>query len=185
MINLNDIDKWVPLAAGESFEFASTRPRPVKLEVNCSAETPLFIQLEGADELPRFLALVKGRETVNFVVPGAFSIFHDCPDPSQDVMLWTADGGKVHRENVSAATFTKLHERRAVNPEFEYMRYQMEANMQKRLAAQQAQFERMMNERLGAEGTGTNDSGTSTSAPVTTSSDTQPVGTGSEGGSGG
>lgn len=138
MITLNDVNKWVPLSAGEMIEYPSDRPRPVSLDVNTSGPAIIMIQL-GQEE-PRLLALVTGRETLKFAVPGPYAIMHRSPD--EEVYILTADGSKVHREQIGDETFTQLHERRARNPELEYMMYTMERNFQRRMKAQEAQLER-------------------------------------------
>lgn len=179
MINLNDIHQWQRLEDGELFAFPAVRPRPVKLEVNTSGKVALYIELQGKE--PAFLALVEGRETVNFVVPGPFSIMHRSPEA--DVYFLTADGARVHRENMDKEAYTQLHERRAVNPEIEFMRYQMEANINKRLAMQQAQFERMLADAR-TESAGTVDSSQPESGDGSTSPDTSVAPAGSEAGGG-
>ncbi|QIG66825.1 hypothetical protein [Rhizobium phage RHph_X94] len=180
MINLKDIHQWQRLAAGEMFDFPSDRARPVKLEVNASAEVAIYIDLKGEEE-PRLLALVKGRETLNFVVPGAFTIFHE--GDAVDVYFLTADGARVHRENMGADAYTKLHERRAVSPEFEYMRWQMEYNMKRRMDAMAAQFEASINAiQSGQNSTGADDSGAAGGTTEPTASVEQPVGDGTAGG---
>lgn len=141
MIVLNDIVNWVQLEDGELIKFANQRPRQVKLEVNTSEKTVLMIQLEQEEE-PRFLALVEGRETLHFVVPGAFELMHRTP--GADVYLLTADGAKVHREGLGLDAYTTLHERRARNPELEYIQYMMNLNMEKRLRLQAEAFERRL-----------------------------------------
>lgn len=189
MINLHDIENWTRLEDGEIFDFPGNKARSIKMEVNTSDRTILMIQVN--DQEPRFLALVDGRETLTFVVSGSFSIMHKAPIGTE-VYFRTADGDSIHRVSLDAQAFTRLHERRAVNPEFEYMRYQMEANFQKRMDAQRAQIERMLADAAaaapapvsGTESTGTTD-------PVETGGDTgseppapQPVGDGSETGGG-
>lgn len=141
MIVLNDIAKWVPLAGGEVIRFGGKRPRPIKLEMNTSEPAVIMIHIDGED-VPRLLARVTGRETLSFVVPGPFEIMHRSIDA--EVYVLAADGAKVHRENMAVEAYTTLHERRARNPELEFIQWQMNKNMEKRLAMQAAEFERRL-----------------------------------------
>lgn len=154
MLTLNDIQKWVPLEDGEVITFAGQRPRPIMLEVNTSEKAVLMIHLKGEDT-PRLLALVEGRETLSFVVPGPFDLMHRTP--GADVYVLAADGSKVHREGLDLDAYTTLHERRARNPEIEYMQYLMNQNIEKRLAKQAETFERRLasvNRGTGSESGG-------------------------------
>lgn len=107
MITLNDIHHWENLPAGQVMPFDNDYARAVTLDVNTSKEVPLFIMLGGEDKL-RLLALVKGRETLKFVVPGAYAVTHTDQDAIVD--FFTRDGAKQHREAVDEESYTTHHE---------------------------------------------------------------------------
>lgn len=98
------------------------------------------MMIQFGDSAPQLLALVKGRETLKFAVPGKYAIMHKSPDV--DVMVLTADGSKIHREQMGDETFTTLHERAPRDPHLEQMMYTMEMNFQRRMKAQEEQIAR-------------------------------------------
>lgn len=157
MINLKDMSAWRPLEAGEVMEYRSRRPRPVKLEVNSDRPVALMIAIEGAP--PQLLALVHGRETVAFVVAGQYQLMHLTEGAT--VWLYSADGTMVHRPNVIEEAFTRIHERKARDPELEYMMYSMNKNFERRMAQHAAELERKYGEHRGqgAGGAGGQSSG--------------------------
>jgi len=107
MITLNDIHSWEKLPAGEIMPFDNDYARPVTLDINTSKEVALFIMLAGEGDL-RLLALVKGRETLKLVVPGAYAITHN--DPEAYVYFYTRDGSVQHREALDEQSYTTHHE---------------------------------------------------------------------------
>lgn len=141
MQQLGDINRWVSIGEGEVLEFNDRRARPVRLAVNTSRKAELMIQI-GSDE-PRFLALVEGRDLLQFVVPGAYAIMHRTPEA--EVLILTADGDAQHRVNMAEEVYTSLHERRARDPALERMQFEMQRNFDRRMAQVTAQVERMIN----------------------------------------
>ncbi|AXH73931.1 MAG: hypothetical protein [Microviridae sp.] len=108
MITLNDIHSWENLPAGEAMPFDNDYARPVTLDINTSKKVPLYIMLAGEGVL-RLLALVEGRETLKFVVPGAYAITHK--DDEADVYFYTRDGSVQHRVALDdEESFTTHHE---------------------------------------------------------------------------
>jgi len=108
MITLNDIHSWENLPAGQAMPFDNDYKRPVTLDINTSKKVPLYIMLAGEGVL-RLLALVEGRETLKFVVPGAYAITHK--DDEADVYFYTRDGSVQHRVALDdEESFTTHHE---------------------------------------------------------------------------
>lgn len=140
MQSLGDVTRWVSIGEGEVLEFLDKRARPVRVHVNTSRKAEIMIQL--AQEEPKFLALVEGRDVLHFFVPGEYSIMHRTPDA--DVHILTADGDAQHRVNMAEEVYTSLHERRARDPALERMQYEMQRNFDRRMAAVTAQMERLI-----------------------------------------
>lgn len=147
MQRIFNVDKWATLEVGKSIGFPSHRPRVVRLETNSRDEVALYLATDD-DEI-RFLALVKGRETVEFVSPGKFALL--CEGGS--VNLYTADGDDISFVNLAPVIFTKIAERRKRSPELEYIAAMMQANLNRRMEQQrnelEALFERRERERAG------------------------------------
>lgn len=150
MINLKDMTAWRPLETGEVLEYRARRPRPVKLEVNTDRPVALMIAL-GA-QAPQLLALVEGRQTISFVVPGEYQLLHLTEGAT--VWCYSADGTVVHRPNLVEEAYTRIHQRKARDPEMEYMMYSMNKNLERRMAQHAAELERKyaINSRAGNSG---------------------------------
>lgn len=154
MQRMFNLDKWTRLDKGKGLEFTNPRPRNVRLEVNSPVKAALHVIDEHGED--HFLALVEGRETVEFGTTGAFSLTSDA-----ECNVYTADGADISSVVVEPVILTKIAERRARNPELEYLQRVMYENMERRIAATEADFAR----RLVAErGTGSG----STASPVET-----------------
>lgn len=144
MQKVYNLSKWIELPHGARLQFTTDRPRTVRFEVNAPREVALYVaddvRPEGDGEC-RFLALVKGRDTIEFSADGAFSLV-TAGDEHEPIMVFTADGDDVALELAAPESFTKIVERRRRNPELEYMVSVMERNMHARLQQQAAEFER-------------------------------------------
>lgn len=141
MIILNDIHKWVPVDAKEGIVFHNRNPRPITLDFNVDGEASMYI-LVGDEKTPYFLGLVKGRQTLKFVTPDKFVLVNKTIDVNAYVL--SRDSTKVHREVLDEEIFTTLHEPRAVDPDVQRMMDKINIGVQRRLAAQEAHYERML-----------------------------------------
>lgn len=141
MITMNDIVNWARLDVREEATFESTRARPVTLDVNTSGPVALYVRVVGEDE-ERLLALVTGRETVKFVVPGTFTLFHTS---DEDVYILTADGTIQHRQDMGLEKFTLIHERRKLDGDTQAVVDALNRNHQRNYAAMQRQIESLQN----------------------------------------
>ena len=153
MQKIFNLGKWFELPRDARLQFTTDRPRTVRFEVNAPVETRLYVATDigaQADGLCRFLALVKGRDTIEFSADGAFSLLAD-DDGQEAVWVFTADGDDVSIQLDAPETFTKIVERRRRNPELEYMVAVMERNVNARLAQQAAEFERRLQRGQEAE----------------------------------
>lgn len=184
MQRLFNLSKWTELRDGEALPFKGARPRTVRLELNAPDEVSLYSVENGE---PIFLALVRGRDVVEFAPDGEFALAVE----GGTVFVYTADGQDVHSIAPDPVIFTKIAERRRRDPAMELMMYEMNRNIEKRLQAQHADFERIIAAREAAGATpvapaaaGTPANGTPepVSAPVATPApDTAVAGDGADG----
>lgn len=139
MQKMYNLSKWSKLEEGEIMTFSDTRQRTVRLEVNSGSEVQLFLGYEGQDM--EFFALVKGRDVIEFSAEDAFSITAD----GGPVAIYTADGDDWSVAAVDPLSFTRIVERRIRNPDMDRMMFEMQINMEKRFAQQNADFELRLN----------------------------------------
>lgn len=141
MQRMYNLDKWSRLEENHVANFESTLPRRVRLDVN--APFPVRLYVHDTEGVSTFLALVHGRDVLEFAVSGEFGVGVE----GGDVWLHTIDGEDFSFAIPDAVTFTKLVERRTRNPEVEMMRYQMERNMNAIIENQAVQLERLLDQR--------------------------------------
>lgn len=145
MQRMFNVDRWLVIEPGQVLEYPSPRPRLVRIEVNSPDVANLY--LLNADQEAFHLARICGRDTVEFVSPGAFSL--TAADGALSV--YTVDGTSVAHTVDAPQSFTKIVERRKRSPELELIARMMNSNMERRLAQQaeelSAQYERRERER--------------------------------------
>lgn len=164
MIRVGDLTLFSRLEAGALAPFTIERARTVKLSVNAphrAAITIVPMFEDGTfpeDEEPMFLATVHGLEEVEFFAHGAFAVQADA-----DLYLKSVDGNPVHAVIPDAATFTRIAERRARNPEIEALQQMLLRNQERRMGAMfdevRLERERNARERAAIEAAKTVDSG--------------------------
>lgn len=135
MQRIFNVENWVVIEPGQTLEYPSERPRLVRLEVNAAGESSLYM-LNAANEA-FFLALVKGRDTIEFVSSGKFSLSVD----GNACSVYTVDGSNIAHTVEAPVSFTRIVERRRRNPELELIAAQMAANMNRILEQQSAERE--------------------------------------------
>lgn len=136
MQRMFNLDKWLLLKEGETITFPSRRPRTVKVEVNAPQSVCLYVR--DGDKPNQFLALVEGRDTVEFSSAGDFSLSVE----EGSIWVYSADGDHVHAVVEDPVIFTRIAERRTRNPELEYITHVMQSNLERRLAQQADELER-------------------------------------------
>lgn len=139
MINLKNLDKWQHLVGGEMISFSNPNPRMVRIEVNAPFETRLYVTQDAGE--PVFLALVTGLNGVSFGVNGAFTLYGD-----GDFSVYSAEMESVAFHVLDPVIFTEIANRRARNPELEYVTQKMQENMERRLAQVSRGFEAALQE---------------------------------------
>lgn len=138
MQRLHDIKKWNHVAAGGVMSFENEAVRRMRLDVNAAGRAALFY-VDGDGETT-LLGVVEGRDVIEFATHGgSFSIAVE----DSDVWVYTIDGENLAFSKPDAVKFTKLVERRARNPEVEYIQWLMRHNQRVMLEQQEQQYERM------------------------------------------
>lgn len=144
MQRIQDIKKWKVCEEGSAIVFGASAPRRVRLDVNSHAEVRLTYADGNGELVP--LALVKGRDVIEFQASGEFSIIVD----GGPLWYYTIDGQKLAIKKPDAVSFTRIIERRPRNPEVELMNYLMNQNMERRFEQQRVEFEAMWARREAA-----------------------------------
>ena len=132
---IKDLSKWFVLEAGSKLDLPNDKPRMIRLEVN----TPYKARLDliDGDGVPKFLAQVEGRDTIEFEAPGACSIASDAPE----LYLYSSEGEVVHSVVEAPESFTRIMQgRRTRNPEIEALVHTMNRNFERQLAKQAAVY---------------------------------------------
>lgn len=141
---LMNLSKWSEVKPGTAVEFLNEKPRMVRVDVNAPGDTRLHVVDESGEV--SFLALVTGRDTIEFGVDGPFLLTTDGP-----VQVYSPDGEDIHFTILDAVSFTEIAERQVRNPEMEEMLYRMNLNIEARLAQQAEALERAFNARAATE----------------------------------
>lgn len=142
MQRLHNVDKWFEIEPGKAVNFGNPEARFVRLDVNSFEPAALFYS-DGNGET-RFLARVLGRDVIEFRSTGEFAITVE----GAAVSMYTIDGEDISFRIPDARKLTKLAERRARNPELEFMQYQMQRNITERMNAVRDEMERVFAQRV-------------------------------------
>lgn len=131
---LYNLTKWGLIDGGKVLSFPSNKPRAVRLDVNAPSKVELsYINADGE---VFFLALVEGRDTIDFTTTGKFSVA-----TSGDCYVHTVDGEDVSYEVIDPIIFTRIVARRARSPELERLEQRMMMNINRRLEKQRGELE--------------------------------------------
>jgi len=139
-----NLDKWFRLDEGVKLKMRGGRARKMVVEVNSPAEASLYVDIPGVD--PIFLALVKGRDKVEFYAPGQEE-FHLMAEGCA-VFLYTVDGIDISAVSDGSESFVRIIERKPRNRELELMQYEMRSNMQRMLDTQAREYAQLIESRL-------------------------------------
>lgn len=129
MQRINNMEKWTHVPVGKSISLDGAAGRRVRLDVNAPGEALLWYS-DGDGKLT-FLAIVKGRDVIEFIAADQCSITAD----SCDVWCHTFDGEVLAVENADAVKLTKMVTRRPRNHEMELMAYEMRRNSEQMYAS--------------------------------------------------
>lgn len=124
MQRLANLDKWQHVTVDKVMTLSGSPGRRVRVDVN--APYPVRMMHADGDGVLTFLALVEGRDVVEFFAPGDSTI-------TVDGELWahTFDGEKLSVEIPDAVKFTKMVTRRPRDHAFELMQYEARQNAQR------------------------------------------------------
>lgn len=132
MQKLMDLSRWFLLAPGSKLDFNSERPRSVSVDINAAHRTR--IDMIDPDGVVQFLAIVEGRDRLEFQTTGAFSLAVDQPE----TFIYSEDSDTVHLVVDAPESYTKIMQgRRTRNPELEYIADRMNRNFQRQLERQE------------------------------------------------
>lgn len=129
VIRLHNVSRWAQLEPGNVFPIYGEQSRNVRFELNCETDTRLDIV---RDEVPTFLATIRGREDIEFAAEGECYLV---ATSEGEVWYHTDEGDRIDFENPMSVSFTKIANRKARNPALEMMMFKTEQNMKRRLAA--------------------------------------------------
>lgn len=117
--------------------------RVIRLEVNAEDKCKIFVQTNDGQE--HFLALVEGRDEIYFSAEGKVHLLFSgfCNIRTAEQQDWTM-------EPVDDTTFTTIVERRTRNPELELMMRIQQENIERRMAAQAAEYDRRLQAAIAA-----------------------------------
>lgn len=145
MQRLHNVDKWFEVGMGKAVHFGNPEPRFIRLDVNAPEPTALYYA-DGNGEVT-FLALVTGRDVIEFRSYGEFSIQ---VDEDKLINMYSIDGEDISFRIPDAVKLTKLVERRARNPELELMQHMMNRNLESRLNAMRDEMARILHQSAEA-----------------------------------
>lgn len=147
-IQLMDLNKWQKIENGELVRFHREMPRVVRVDVNCPDTCRIYVAqtVDGIQQDAQFLAVVYGRDRIEFAVDGPFDLYAD----GAPLSFYTVDGADWSMQPVDDTSYTRIVEKRVVNPEVAYMMELMYHNMERRLAEQSVEIERNVTARYAA-----------------------------------
>lgn len=145
MQRIMDVTRWLKLDPSDKLDFELTRPRAIRVEVNAPNETQLAMVDEEGEV--HFLALVKGRDTVEFEAKASFSLMTDQPN----TFIYSAASEIVHLVVEAPESYTRIMQgRRTRNPEMELLAQTMNRNFERQLAKQAKVYGSILERSLAA-----------------------------------
>lgn len=142
VLKVHNVTKWRVLEPGQVLTLtgADGEARKVRVELNCVEVTR--VDWVAADGRVWFLGIVHGYEVVEFTTYDGDSqlVF----TTEGDVWYFTNDGDQVGVDrSMESESFATVMQRRARNPQLELMLWKMNQNIERRLAQQAAEIERL------------------------------------------
>lgn len=142
-MKLNSIARWSELPPEASVVFEGRKARRIRLHVNSPGLARFWLIEDGKE---RFLGAVERCDVIEFVASGDVEI----ATKDSDVWYYCAEHEPTHTKILDPKIFTRIAERRTRNPELELMMHQMQVNLERRLAAQNFEFNSRMEAALAA-----------------------------------
>lgn len=133
---LFNIQRWKLVEMDQVVDFPSPKPRLVRIDVNAPDWAELYYITDDGEAL--FLALVKGRDTVEFQSSGKFSL----AVRGGECWVYSVDGEDISTTVIDPIIFTRVVERRRKSPELVAMEIAMMHNMNKRMEQMQRELTR-------------------------------------------
>ncbi|MDX8442859.1 hypothetical protein [Mesorhizobium australafricanum] len=138
---LGDLSRW-RAHDDKAIAFGHHKVRSIRLDVRASAPVHVYLHTNEDGELvDEFMTVLPvGLSAVEFL-SGGCSLVLSSTGP---LSYFTPEIEAVAFENVEEETFTTIAQRRERNPEVEWMEFLMNQNINSRMAAMDAEFERRM-----------------------------------------
>lgn len=146
-LKLGSLARWKPFPLDAlNLDGREHGERRIRLNINAEAEVAIYRVFRALDDQQLVAVLAPGVHTVEFSAQGKVSLIAVRPDGAQ-VWFQTADEEPTYVEVIDPVIFTRIANRRHRNPELEEMMYRMQANVERRLAAQAEEFEQALQRR--------------------------------------
>lgn len=142
VVRIHNLTRFQRLKPGEGFVIGGLDRHKVRIEFNVDAPTAVTVQ-DGDDLF--FVAEFKGFEVVEFTAAPGATVF---ATSEGGVWFFTNEGDLIARESL-AASYTRLANRRARNPDLELMMFKQQQNQRRMEAVFAAQMAEM-NAKLAA-----------------------------------
>lgn len=141
-MDIGNLDKWTAAEPQRELVLPGrAAPRRIRLDLNASHETGVYVTTEEKGAKPQFVAVVKGRQTVQFRASGTLRVAFAIPNGGQ---CWfnTIDGETVAFEPSTNPSFTKPWQRKPRNHDLEVVMMRMQRNQERMLEQLQAETDR-------------------------------------------
>ncbi|RWD68350.1 hypothetical protein [Mesorhizobium sp.] len=139
---LGDLSRWRVHNEKEAIFFSDHKVRTIRLDVRAAAPVHVYLHTNADGVVvDEFLTLLPaGLSAVEFLGNGCSLVL----DSTGPVSYFSPEVEAIWHENVEEETFTTIANRRERNPEVEWMEFLMQQNINSRMAAMDAEFERRM-----------------------------------------
>lgn len=136
MQKLGDLQRWTNLKSETKIEFGSKLKSKVRIYVSTPTNTNWFVVSENKST---FFVTTSGLDVIEFSTVGVLQISAD-----KDVMYSSANGQKVHTDDLGGEVFTKIAVRSERNYELEKITQKLSENA---LRNQQIMFNQMQQQQ--------------------------------------
>lgn len=138
MQRIKRFNRYVSLQANKPLTLGCGKMRTVRMDFLAPEETKVFAKGgDGGAKAWQFIAIVKGNETVEIGWHGPLMIKAESP-----VSIYSSEMEKTEITIENPEIFTRVLNRRKRNPEMERMMFEMQRNIENRVATQLGEIER-------------------------------------------